>query len=337
MSDHPIWQDLPLFPVQASDAAGRVDALFFFLIALTLFFSALIAGMLIVFGIRFRSRGGARRAVPIHGSLVLELTWTLIPLAIVMFVFLWGADLYLGFARPPDDVMDVRVVGKQWMWKLQHPNGKREINELHVPVGRAVRLTMTSEDVIHSFFVPAFRVKADAVPGRYTALWFRPTRPGRYHLFCTEYCGTKHSGMIGWVHVQEPAEFQAWLTGGGPGVSVAAAGERLFRNLGCATCHVETATGRGPSLRDVFQSQVKLAGGGTAIADEAYLRESILDPGSKLVDGYQPVMPTFRGLVNEEGILQIIEYLKSLREQAGGVESAGGAGGGGAGGEERRS
>jgi cytochrome c oxidase subunit II len=314
VSDHPFWEDLPLFPAQAATAAGRVDALFLFLLALTVFFSLLIAALIIGFGIYYRSRGGERKAKVLHGSLSLELLWTSIPLAIAMFTFAWGADVFLYLKQPPDDAMDVLVVGKQWMWKLQHPNGRREINELHVPVGRAVRLTMTSEDVIHSFFVPAFRVKSDVFPGRYSKLWFQATRPGRYHLFCTEYCGTKHAGMIGWVHVMEPSDFQEWLSGAA-GMSMADAGERLFLNLGCATCHLENDTGRGPTLRGLHGREVVLEGGRRMVADESYLRESILNPGGVLVQGYQPIMPTFQGLVNEEGILQILEYIKSLESE----------------------
>jgi cytochrome c oxidase subunit 2 len=311
VSDHPFWQDLPLWPAQAATSAARVDALFLFLVGITVFFSVLIASLLLGFAVRYRSRGGARKAVPVHGSAALELLWSLIPLGLAMLTFAWGADIYVDLSRPPGDALDVHAVGKQWMWKLQHPTGRSEINELHVPVGRPVRLLLTSEDVIHSFFVPAFRIKQDVLPGRYTTLWFEATRPGRYHLFCTEYCGTKHSGMIGWVHVMEPAAFQAWL-GGGMGVSMASAGERLFLNLGCATCHLPDQPGRGPSLRGLYGGSVRLRGGEVVAADEAYIRESILDPQARLVEGYEPVMPTFRGLVNEEGVLQILEYLKTL-------------------------
>lgn len=212
--------------------------------------------------------------------------------------------------------MDILVVSKRWMWKLQHLNGRREINELHVPVGRAVRLTMTSEDVIHSFYVPAFRTKMDVLPGRYTTTWFKPTRPGTYHLFCAEYCGTKHSRMIGSVIVMEPDKFQAWLGGDTAGVPPAAAGERLFSNLGCVSCHNPDSKGRGPSLSGVYGSRVALSGGATAVADDAYLRESIVDPRAKLVTGYEPLMPTFRGLVGEEGLLHLIEYIKTLAPPA---------------------
>ena len=278
--------DFPLFPEQASTTAAQVDALFFFLLAVTVFFSVLIAGLVIFFGIRYRRRAGDRLPEAPPHALALEITWSVIPLAIAMVVFVWGASVYFHISRPPDDAMNVLVTGKRWMWKLQHLNGRREINELHVPVGRAVRLTMTSEDVIHCFYVPAFRVKADVFPGTYSTTWFEATKPGRYHLFCAEYCGTKHSEMGGWVTVLEPAEFQAWLSGAGEGeVSPASAGEKLFTTLGCATCHRKDSKGRGPVLDGLFGRSVVLAGGSKTIADENYLRESIVNPGAKLVDG----------------------------------------------------
>jgi len=198
------------------------------------------------------------------------------------------------------------------MWKLQHPEGRREINELHVPVNRDIKLTMASEDVIHDFFVPAFRVKADVVPGRYTTLWFRATQPGRYHMFCAQYCGTNHAIMGGWVTVMEPAEFQTWLAGGPAEGSLASAGEKLFQSLACNTCHRNDSQARGPSLEGSYGSTVRLDNGQVVVADDAYLRESILHPNAKIVAGYQPIMPTFQGLVTEEQVLQLIAYIKSL-------------------------
>ena len=304
---------LPLFPQAASTTAARVDALYFFLVGVSVFFSLLIATLLIAFAVRYRRRPGAPTPPPPAHSLKLELTWSLIPLGIAMIIFVCGASVFFHISRPPDDTLNVLVVGKRWMWKLQHLNGRREINELHVPVGRAVKLTLTSEDVIHSFYVPAFRVKADAVPGRYTTVWFQPTRPGRYHLFCAEYCGTKHSEMGGWVSVLEPALFQAWLAGIEPGqASPASAGEKLFQSLGCVTCHRKDTGARGPALDGLFGRVVRLKSGETATADEAYLRESIVNPGARIVSGFEPLMPTFRGLVSEEGLLALIEYMKSL-------------------------
>jgi cytochrome c oxidase subunit 2 len=308
-----MFSGFPLFPDQASTAAERVDALYLFLIAVSVFFGLLIAALLVLFAVRYRRRAPDERPAEIHGSLALELTWTLVPLAIVAVVFLWAAELYVSMARVPPGAMEVRVVAKRWMWKLQHLTGQREINELHVPVGVPVKLTLTSEDVIHSFFVPAFRVKKDAVPGRYTTLWFQATRPGRYHLFCAEYCGTKHSQMIGWVTVMEPAAFQAWLSGGSGAVSLAAAGQKLFEDLACVTCHRADATGRGPVLDGLLGKPVKLTSGATVTADEDYIRESIVTPSAKVVAGYQPIMPTYQGLVSEEGLMQLVAYVQSLK------------------------
>jgi len=304
--------ELPLFPVQASTMAGRVDALYLFLIAISVFFGLLIATLVVSFAIRFRRRSRDERPRPIHGSTVLEVTWTLIPLGIVMVVFLWGADVFFAMARVPPASMDIYVVGKRWMWKTQHMTGQREINELHVPLGVPVKLTLTSEDVIHSFFVPAFRMKKDVVPGRYVTTWFQATRPGTYHLFCAEYCGTKHSGMIGTVTVMEPGAFQAWLAGGATGTSLAAAGEKLFQDLACITCHRADSEGRGPRLEGVFGHPVSLASGERVMADEAYIRESIVNPAAKVVAGFQPVMPTYQGLVSEESLMQLVAYIQSL-------------------------
>lgn len=309
-----------LFPEQASTVAGQVDALYFFLIAVSVFFATLIAGLVISFAFKYRRRSANDVTPPIHGSLKLELLWTLIPFALTMVIFFWGASLYLTIRRPPDDALQVFVVAKQWMWKLQHMEGRREINELHVPLGRSVKLLMTSEDVIHSFFVPAFRIKADVVPGRYNTAWFEATKPGSYHLFCAEYCGTQHSRMIGRIVVMEPADYQAWLSGKedrGGLTTVAQApqssGEALFVQHGCATCHRTQPGALGPALTGLFGSDVRLADGRSVVADEGYLRESIVNPRAKLVEGYKPVMPTFQGQLDEESLLQLIAYIKSLQ------------------------
>jgi cytochrome c oxidase subunit 2 len=236
-----------------------------------------------------------------------------------MIMFTWGASIFFRESRPPDDTLNINVVGKQWMWKVQHMEGQREINELHIPLGRSVKLTLTSEDVIHSFFVPAFRTKQDAVPGNYSTTWFKPTKAGKYHLFCAEYCGTNHSGMIGWIYVMEPRDYEDWLTGGTSAGSLAANGHKLFLSLACANCHKEDGTGRCPDLVGLFGKTVQLSGGGTVKADEAYIRESILQPSAKVVANYQPIMPTFQGLVTEEEIMQLIEYVKSLSPKPAGA------------------
>jgi cytochrome c oxidase subunit 2 len=308
---------LPIFPEQASTFAGRVDLLFAFLCAISIFFSVLIAGFLAVFAVQYRRKSADERPAEVHEPLALELAWTIVPLLIVTVIFFWSAEIFVSMNRAPKQAMDIYVVGKRWMWKVQHISGQREINELHVPVGVPIRLSLTSEDVIHSFFVPAFRMKKDAVPGRYATAWFQATKPGRYHLFCAEYCGTKHSGMIGWIVVMEPAEFQAWLSGGASGMSLAAAGQKLFGELACVTCHRADSQGRGPNLEGVFGKTVALASGESVIADEGYIRESIVTPSAKVVSGYQPVMPTYQGLVNEEGLLQLIAYIQTLKAPEG--------------------
>ena len=312
---------LPLFPEAASTFAGNVDALYFFLVAVSAFFATLIAVLVIVFAVKFRRRSPDEVGAPITGSLALELLWTIIPLAITMVMFVWGAWVFLDLARPPRGSMEIFVVGKQWMWKVQHPDGQREINELHVPVGRNVRLTIGSEDVIHSYFIPAFRQKIDAVPGKLTTMWFNASQPGEYHLFCAEYCGTKHSGMIGKIIAMQPDDFEQWLSGGS-GASPAAGGERLFNELACNTCHLPGSGGRGPALAGVPGSQVQLADGSTVLADDNYLRESIMNPQAKIVAGYQPLMPTFQGLVNEEGLMQLIAYIKAMPAGSGGAQTA---------------
>ena len=307
-----MFENFPLFPESASTLSGQIDALYIFLICVSLFFSLLIAGMIVYFAVKFRRRSPNERPAAVHGSIALELAWTIIPLAIALFIFAWGAKIYFEQRRPPAAAMDVYVVGKQWMWKFQHPSGRREINELHIPVGTPVKLTMATEDVIHSFYVPAFRVKYDVVPGTYRTMWFQATKPGTYHLFCAEYCGTKHAGMNGYVFVMEPDQFQRWLSGS-TGLSVVASGEKLFQDLGCVTCHKQDDTGRGPTLNGVFGSKVKLESGETIVADENYLRESILNPQLKIVAGHQPIMPTYQGLISEEGLIQIIAYIKTLQ------------------------
>ena len=292
--------------------AGRVDNLYFFLLAIAAFFSLLIAGLIVYYAVKYHRKRPDEIGAAVHGGLVLELTWTIVPFLITMVIFVWGASVYVAMARPPDETINIYVVGKQWMWKFQHLDGQREINELHVPVGRDVKLIATSEDVIHDFFVPAFRMKADVIPGRYVSVWFHATKPGRYHLFCAEYCGTRHSGMIGEIVVMEPAEYQTWLGGGAQEGSLASAGEKLFQDLACNTCHRPDAQGRGPVLQGLFGKTVTLQSGETHTVDEAYVRESILTPSAKVVAGFQPIMPTFQGLVTEEQLLQLIAYVKSL-------------------------
>ena len=307
-----MWSNLPLFPPQASTFAAQVDGLYAFLVVVSVVFGGLIVCLLVYFAVKYRRRTELEQPVRIHGDVRLELLWTLIPLALTMTMFAWGASLYVTMSSPPEAALEIHVVGKQWMWKFQHPEGPREINELHVPVGQPVQLVMTSEDVIHSVYVPAFRIKMDAVPGRYTTLWFEATKTGTFHLFCAEYCGTSHAGMIGRVVVMSPAEYAQWLSGGVPGETPVQMGERLFQQLGCHTCHRAESGGQGPTLVGVFGQPVRLQSGEETVVDEAYLRESILRPNAKIVAGYPPIMPTFQGQMSEEGLLHILAYIRSL-------------------------
>jgi len=307
-----MWQNFPLFPDQASTLAGDVDALYFFALGVAAFFSLLIAVSILVLAVRYRRRGPDQVGVPERANFLLEIAWSVIPLAILLFLFFWGARVYFDLSRPPGDAVEYFAVGKQWMWKFQHPEGNREINELHVPVGTPIKLTMTSEDVIHSFFVPDFRVKADVLPGRYTTVWFEATKPGRFQLFCAEYCGAEHSRMIGRIVAMEPHAYQAWLTSGNAGQTVLASGEELFAALACNTCHRADTNVRAPLLTGLPGSEVRLLDGSVTLADDSYLRESILRPAERIVAGYQPVMPTYQGQVSEEQLLQLIAYIKTL-------------------------
>ncbi len=307
-----MWFGIPLFPERASTIAARVDALYLFLVALSAFFSILIAGLIVYFAIKYRRRNPDDVGAKISGGLALEVMWTIVPFLITLVIFFWAANIFFAMSRPPDETLNIYVVGKQWMWKIQHADGQREINELHVPVGRAVKLIMTSEDVIHDFFVPAFRVKADVIPGRYTQIWFEPTKPGRYHLFCAEYCGTRHHAMRGEVIVMEASDYQTWLSGGAPEGSLASTGEKLFADLACNSCHRPDSRGRGPVLQGLFGRPVQLQSGEVLTADESYIRESIMRPAARVVQGFQPIMPAFQGIVTEEQLLALIEYVKSL-------------------------
>ena len=300
-----------LAPEQASTFAPDVDALYWYLWALTGFFFVLLFTLMLVFAAKYRRRSDADVPRPIAGSIKLETVWTVIPFIIALSIFAWASSIYVSMVRHPGDAMDIYVVGKQWMWKFQHPEGQREINELHVPAGKKVRLVMSTEDVLHSMFIPAFRVKQDVVPGpnRFSTLWFEATKPGKYHIFCAEYCGTQHSGMIGSVIVMDPVEYQQWLSGGAAQTgSMAQQGEKLFASMGCVTCHVPG--GLGPTLEGVFGKQRTFADGQSVKADDSYIRESILNPQAHIVAGYQPVMPTFQGQISEEQLMQLIAFVK---------------------------
>jgi cytochrome c oxidase subunit II len=320
-----------LFPDSASRLSGDVDLLFVVWCVISVFFSALIAGLILYFMTRYRRRHPEDVGANEREANWLEIGWSVVPLAIMLAMFAWGARVFFRIYRPPQDAVEFTAIGRQWMWKVQHPGGQREINEMHVPVNQPIRVTLASEDVIHSFYIPAFRIKQDAVPGRYTAIWFQATKPGTYHLFCAEYCGTQHSKMIGSVVVMEPQEYEIWLAGGATGKSMVASGAELFQSLACVTCHRAGNVGdtgrvaRGPALEGIYNRQVKLADGRTLIADDNYIRESILTPTAKIVAGWEPVMPTFQGQVSEEQLSALITYIRSLG--AVGSAPAGGTGG----------
>lgn len=339
--------DLPLLPEAASSVAPEVDALYWAWIAIGVFFSLLIAGLIVTFFMKYRQRDPEAMGKPLTVStLPLEITWSVIPLVIALGMFAWGAKVFFDLSQPPLDAIDFYAVGKQWMWKFQHPQGVREINDLHVPVGQPVRITMTSQDVIHSLYIPAFRVKADVIPGRYTTVWFKATKPGAYHIFCAEYCGTEHSKMGGTIYVLERPEYDTWLATGQVGPTMQASGEQLFERLACSTCHRlgEAATAglaaRAPSLEGLFGTRVTLTSGRTVVADEGYIRESILNPKAKIVEGWQPIMPTFQGQVSEEQLNELVVYIKSLKslgeQEPAGEAASPAAGGNTAGGAGQR-
>jgi cytochrome c oxidase subunit 2 len=299
-----------LHPEQASTFASDTDSLYFFLTAVSAFFTLVIFVAVVYCAVKYRRRAGDDRVPrPILGSLGLEVLWSVVPFIFAMIFFFWGARTYFKIARPPANAMEIYVVGKQWMWKMQHPNGTREINTLHVPLGQPVKLIMSSQDVIHSYFIPAFRVKQDVVPGRYSVLWFEATKVGEFHLFCAEYCGTQHSGMVGKVVVMEQQEYEAWLSGTIPDEPPAVAGQRLFTSLGCLTCHGAQA----PTMAGLYQSTVELDSGRKVLADEQYLRRSITNSTDEIVKGFKPIMPSFRGQVSEEQLSSLIAYIKSLQ------------------------
>jgi cytochrome c oxidase subunit 2 len=308
------------WPAGASPYAHKVDVLFWTLTGVTGAVALAIFVIITVFAIRYRrsavvARGTQGEPVPTRKPW-LETAWIALPLLIFLAIYVWAADLYLQYATPPARTLELYVLAKQWMWKVEHSNGRREINELHVPRGETVKLVMTSQDVIHSFYLPAFRVKHDVLPGRYSVLWFRPTRAGIYHLFCAEYCGTDHSRMGGRIVVMEPEDFGRWLGAGTPTPTLAAAGEAKFRAFGCGGCHGANATVHAPPLEGVFGHQVPLSNGQFALADERYIRDSILLPSQDVAAGYANVMPSFAGRVSEEDVLDLIAYVKSLADES---------------------
>src|ERR1700683_735818 len=307
-----VLQAPQLRPEAASSIAEGVDHLYFALTFITLFFTIAIFSTIFFFMVKYRRQADNEIPPETEENLPLELAWTIIPTLICVGLFLWASSLYFENSRPPSASTEIFVIGKQWMWHIQHPEGVREINELHVPLGVPVELTMTSEDVIHDFYIPAFRVKKDVIPGRYSTLWFQATKVGTYHLFCAQYCGADHAEMVGCVYVMSPADYEAWLSSGTPSETMLQIGEKTFNKLGCASCHVSDGTGRGPSLVGVYGKEEELKSGDKRLVDEAFVRQAIINPNSVVLKNYPPIMPTFRGQVNEEQVLQLIAYVKSL-------------------------
>lgn len=310
-----------LAPEQASNLAHDVDWIFYALTALCGAVTLLVFLLITLFCIRYRRGSNVSREIR-HGKLTtfgLEFAWTSLPLLIFLGLFVWAADVFFKMSKPPADADEIYVVGKQWMWKIQHADGRREINELHIPVGRAVKLVMISQDVIHDFFVPAFRTKQDVLPARYTTQWFTPAKPGKYHLFCAQYCGTNHATMGGWIYAMEPQDYALWLAQGSASLSLVAQGERTFRTLGCSGCHAENSKIHAPLLDGIFGKPAPLSDGTIVTADDQYLRDSILLPNKQIAAGYEPLMPTYQNQVSEEDVTALLAYLKSLGSAEGGT------------------
>ncbi len=308
-----MFAEMIWFPHQASTTAYSVDMLLYFLLAVCGSVGLLVAVLIFYFSIRYRRRPGTPVPAEMRGNLKLEIFWSTTPMLIFIGIFIWGAMIYFNAYRAPDDATVVYVVGKQWMWKIQHPEGQREINELHVPLGRPVKVLLTSEDVIHSFFVPDFRIHMDVLPGRYTSVWFQPTEVGSFHLLCSQYCGANHAGMTGYVVVMEPRDYEQWLHLHAEG-SLALQGRKNFLRYRCISCHSADPEARAPVLEELYGKPVHLRDGRTVIADEDYLREHILTPGNKVVVGWENIMPTFQGQVSAEEVNELVAYIKSLKK-----------------------
>ena len=304
-------QHFPLFPPEASTIAPQMDALFFFMVLVSLVGLTIVVLLVVGFSLLYHKRRHPH-AIQMEGSTILEATWTIIPLGLFLIMFVWGALIYFRVYTPPANAMNIYVVGKQWMWKIEHPGGQHEIDALHIPTGVPIQVTLISQDVFHSFSIPAFRVKREAIPGRYTTMWFQADKVGTYHLFCTQYCGTNHSQMIGDVVVMKPDDYRKWLQESTSGASLAQDGERLFASLSCNACHNTRPDARGPNLVGIYGSQLTLADGETVAVDDAFLRKSILNPSESVTQGYQAIMPTYQGQISEEGVIALVEYIKNL-------------------------
>lgn len=312
--------DFPFFPDQASSVAGITDLFTFSVVGIGSFFGIIVVMVIIYFLTIYNHDSKANRSDPVEEHTVIELAWSIAPLIIVLTIFVWSAKIYFDIYTPPPNTLNISVIGKQWMWKAQHPDGQREVNELHIPVNQPIRLTMTSQDVIHSFFIPAFRLKQDVLPGRFTTMWFEATQTGEFHLLCAEFCGTEHALMVGKVYVMEPSEYEEWLREGNVPVLTlidSPSGETLFTQQGCLACHkLDDSVGIGPSLVGIYETEVELENGDVVVRDEEYLRESIINPQAKVVSGYPNVMPTYQSQLSEEQLLELVDYLRNLEQSS---------------------
>ncbi len=306
-------------PPGGSTIAGEVDALFYFMVYASIALFAIVVFGMIFFSLRYRHKSQEQDSTTpgITHNTKLELLWSVIPTIMVIIVFFWGFNVYLKMNVVPKDAIEIKVTGQKWFWTFDYPEGINMVNELVVPVGKPIKLLMSSRDVIHSFFVPDFRIKMDVLPNRYTITWFEATGIGEHNLFCAEFCGDSHSDMIGKVKVVSEREYDAWLetgAGGGEDMPADKLGEKLFRTRACYTCHsVEGKAAVGPHLNGVFGKSVRLKDGKTVTVDENYIRESVLEPQASIVDGFQPVMPTYQGILNDRQIDALIAYIKSLK------------------------
>jgi len=308
------WLRTIILPAEGSAYARQVDDLYLFIIALSAFFFLLVAGLVAFFVLRYRRRGPNDVTPNITHNFKLELIWTVIPLVLVIFIFLWGFQSYMAARVAPADALEIQVVGRQWLWQFEYPDGTRTINEVHVPVGEPVRFILSSDDVIHSFYVPSFRIKMDVLPNRYTEVWFEPREVGVHQLLCAEYCGTSHSDMLGQIHVDTLEDYEQWREQGteiSQDIPLAELGATLYESRGCATCHtIDGSVGQGPSFAGIFGETHQMADGSSVVVDENYLRQSILDPQSQIRAGYQGIMPTFQGLLRDREISALIEFIK---------------------------
>jgi len=297
---------------EASEHAAAVDRLFAAVTVLVLLLSAPVFILTLAFAVKYRrGRPADRRPTP-NRNVWLEVSWAGIPFVLLVFFYIRATQLYEELYQPPPGALEIDVVAKQWMWKFQHPEGQAEINALHVPVGQAVALTMASQDVIHSLYIPALRIKQDVVPGRYTHTWFQADKPGAYALTCAEFCGTNHSTMGGSLIVMAPQDYAEWLRQSGTNLSLAAQGAELFRSKGCSGCHGPSATVHAPKLEGLFGSTIPLQDGSLVPADAAYIRDSILLPQADIAAGYPPIMPTYQNTLSEEEVQKLVAYIESL-------------------------